>query len=129
MTVRQIAICEKNSFLTATLEREFASDVQISFRWFPYIQDLLKHLQSISCELAIVDSHQLDSQSLIALANLSLHVRLILTCPGEDFEFECLLRELGATSVIPIGEEVKHIVKTVSKLIHRNEASRNFPLQ
>ncbi|WP_417850360.1 hypothetical protein [Thalassoglobus sp.] len=121
MSVRPIAVCEKKSFLTASLEREFAADREITFRWFPYVDDLLSHLRLHPYEIAIVDFSQIDSQSLTQLANFSCQLQLMVTCPKGDFDFECLLREVGVTSVIPVGTNANQIAQTIKKMIARDK--------
>ncbi|QDT34108.1 hypothetical protein [Thalassoglobus polymorphus] len=121
MSTRTIAVCEKKSFLTASLEREFATDREITFRWFPYVDDLLSHLSRHSYEIAIVDFSQVDSQSLTQLANFACQLQLMVTCPKDDFDFECLLREIGVKSVIPVGTNAKQVAQTIQKMIARPE--------
>ncbi|MBT5017625.1 MAG: hypothetical protein HON04_02645 [Planctomicrobium sp.] len=118
MQPHHIAIYEEQSYLTASLEREYLQAADLNFRWFPYLDDFFQHLENNACEIAILDCPQFSQEQLPRIAVLSKRICLIVIAPTEDFEFECLLRELGVTSVLPQGinfQDFLHVFQRLTK--------------
>lgn len=123
MQPHHIAICEKQSYLTASLEREYLQAADLNFRWLPYFDDFFHHLENNACELAIIDCPHLSQDQLDRIAVISKQTSLIAFAPGEDFEFECLLRELGVTSVVPQGIDFQDFLQVFKRLMKKSSFS------
>lgn len=119
MTVqpRHVALYEQQSFLTASLEHHFISHSLMTFRWLPYLDDFIRHIREVRCDLVIVDCVSVDSVLLQRLApDFSMNT-VLAVAPREDFELECLLRELGVDSVFPQGTSLTEIKRAVEKYL------------
>jgi hypothetical protein len=121
MSPRHVVVCEKQSFLTASLERECANSGDVIFRWTAYINDFFQYVEAHHCDLAIIDTEQLDAESISRFADISQKLSVLAIAPSEDHEFADLLRELGVTSVLPYGTPADRISKVITKMISSGE--------
>ncbi len=121
MSPRLVVVCEKQSFLTASLEREFANSEDVNFRWTAYFDDLFQYVENHHCDLVIIDTAQLDANSISRFSSISQKLQVLAIAPDEDYEFEYLLREVGVTSVIPSGTEIDRISRVVTKILITDE--------
>lgn len=117
MAAHLVAICEKQSALTAQLERDFAAQPEVKFRWLPYWGEFVHFVGSQECHFGIVESAQLEPQAAIKLTETATHLQLMAITPPEDFEFECLLREMGLVHVIPADAGIARIAHGVRKAL------------
>ena len=118
---RHVIVCEKQSFLTASLEREFGNSRQIRFRWVAYLDDFFRHMETDEYNLAIVDAELLNSESITRLSTVTEQRPVLAMVPAEDFEFEDFLREQGVTSVLPNGTAIHRIAQVVTKILFAGE--------
>lgn len=121
MSPWHVVVCEKQSFLTASLEREFANIEDIIFRWTAYVDDLFQYIETHHCDLVVINTEQLDANSISRFTDISQKLRVLAIAPSEDHEFEDLLRELGVTSVLSSGTQIDRISRVVTKILSTDE--------
>ncbi len=121
MNPRHIVVCEKQSFLTASLERAFANSGDVSFRWTAYVDDFFQYVETHHCDLAIINAEQLDANSISHFSSISRKTRVMAVALSEDYELEDLLRELGVTSVLPSEDQIDRITRVVTKILSADE--------
>ena len=117
MTPQHVVVLERESALTAELERAFLESPEITFRWIPYLIDLTPYLEIHHCDLVIADCSKPDKSLLTQLGDLCLKHRFLVTIPDNELSFELLLRELGVVSVFPAQFETAKLIRSVKKLL------------
>lgn len=117
MTVQQVVVCERESYLTAALERHFLGEDWIQFRWTPYPVDFFRLITDARYQLGLLNCPELSQTDLEQLASLAPGFPLLALAPEADFEFEALLRELGVQAILPENVESRDLVVALKKLL------------
>lgn len=121
LQLRNIAICETQAYLTATLEREFVATPEISFRWFPYAEDFFRQVGNSGYDIAIVACEKISQEQMLVLRRITSSTTVLAIIPNDDFEFECLLREIGCVSVLVKSTGFPKIIDVFRQLLQSVE--------
>lgn len=120
MSKQHIVVCEPQSLLTASLEREFLIDSEVTFRWFADTRSCLKSLTERPADLVLMHCDQLKQVELEQLKTICTSMKVIAFTENDDFEYEALLREIGAASVFSEQFDFLKLLGAVKRLLQDN---------
>ena len=120
MPQQRVVVCEPQSLLTASLEREFLNDSEVTFRWFADTRSCLESLSRQPPDLVLMHCDQLKQVELEQLKVICTSMKVIAFTEHDDFEYEALLREVGAVSVFTELVDFLKLLGAVKRLLQKH---------
>ncbi len=116
--MRNILIHEPTPRWTAILERTLSLRDGNTIAWRPHAIDLAEDIRATPDSLIIIacPPHP-DSLDLVSSLTQSGTSKILCIVDDEDFGWECLARELGATAILPATVEQKRLLESVVALL------------
>ncbi|HWL10845.1 MAG TPA: hypothetical protein VNQ76_20730 [Planctomicrobium sp.] len=113
----RIFVHEPTSLWTAELERTFATQRDVSFRWHPHASDLLNDASQADVMVLVVSPEDASLDLIRGIRSRNSAARLICLVNEEEPDWEHLARECGVTSILPDVSVKFRVIELIEQLL------------
>ncbi len=113
-------VFEPTSLWTAELERAFAGQNLVKFRWHPHRKDFLANADVPRLAILAVSADDDSIELITQLRQANPSAGIICLVKEDDHDWEALARECGATAVLPDVTQKSEVIALVRRMLIRD---------